>query len=74
MTTWALALDYRTDLSGPRVVGSDFWTDPRQCEWRLVAPTFSAFADALGRELPSTGQRPVLDVDEEDADDRTDVL
>lgn len=44
----ALALDYRTNPSDPRVVGSDFWTNPRQCEWRLVAPTFSAFADALG--------------------------
>ncbi|WP_149824586.1 hypothetical protein [Streptomyces tailanensis] len=25
----ALALDYRTDPADPRVVGSDFWTDPR---------------------------------------------
>lgn len=25
----ALALDYRTDPSDPRVVGSDFWTHPR---------------------------------------------
>lgn len=44
----ALALDYRTDPSDPRVVGSDFRTNPRQCEWRLVTPTFSAFAHALG--------------------------
>jgi hypothetical protein len=44
----ALALDYRTDPADPRVVGSDFWTDPRQCAWREVAPAFSAFADALG--------------------------
>ncbi|MFJ8104223.1 hypothetical protein [Streptomyces sp. NPDC096132] len=44
----ALALDYRTDPADPRVVGSDFWTNPRQCEWRTVMPTFSAFADALG--------------------------
>ncbi|MGW1640511.1 hypothetical protein [Streptomyces lavendulae] len=44
----ALALDYRSNPSDPRVVGSDFWTNPRQCEWRLVTPTFSAFAQALG--------------------------
>ncbi|MFJ8011155.1 hypothetical protein [Streptomyces sp. NPDC096339] len=43
----ALALDYRTNPADPRVVGSDFWTNPRQCEWRLVTPTFSAFAHAL---------------------------
>lgn len=44
----ALALDYRTDPADPRVVGSDFWTNPQQCSWREVAPAFSAFADALG--------------------------
>ncbi|MEV7892310.1 hypothetical protein ACWD3I_45235 [Streptomyces sp. NPDC002817] len=44
----ALALDYRTDPADPRVVGSDFWTNPRQCAWREVAPAFSAFADELG--------------------------
>lgn len=43
----ALALDYRTDPADPRVVGSDFWTNPRQCAWREVAPAFSSFADAL---------------------------
>jgi len=43
----ALALDYRTDSSNPRVVGSDFWTDPLLCRWRVVAPTFSAFATSL---------------------------
>ncbi|MET9593856.1 hypothetical protein ABZY45_23450 [Streptomyces sp. NPDC006516] len=43
-----LALDYRTDPSDPRVVGSDFWSDPVLCEWRVVAPTFSAFATSLG--------------------------
>ncbi|MFI6008394.1 hypothetical protein ACIBAG_06140 [Streptomyces sp. NPDC051243] len=47
----ALALDYRTDPSDPRVVGSDFWTNPRQCAWRTVAPAFSVFADALGMDL-----------------------
>lgn len=44
----ALALDYRIDPSDPRVVGRNFWTNPRQYEWRMVAPTFSGFADALG--------------------------
>ncbi|WP_327411683.1 hypothetical protein [Streptomyces sp. NBC_01233] len=43
----ALALDYRTDASDPRVVGSDFWSDPPRCAWRTVAPSFSAFAAAL---------------------------
>lgn len=44
----ALALDYRSDPADPRVVGSDFWTNPRQGAWREVAPAFSSFADALG--------------------------
>ncbi|MER6689337.1 hypothetical protein [Streptomyces minutiscleroticus] len=44
----ALALDYRTDPSDPRVVGSDFWTDPLLCRWRVVAPTFSAFVTSMG--------------------------
>ncbi|MFD5875861.1 hypothetical protein [Streptomyces sp. NPDC060322] len=44
----ALALDYRTDPSDPRVVGSDFWTDSLVCQWRVVAPTFSGFVSSLG--------------------------
>ncbi|QKW17646.1 hypothetical protein HUT16_05485 [Kitasatospora sp. NA04385] len=44
----ALALDYRTDPLDPRVVGSDFWTNPRLCNWRVVAPAFSVFAANLG--------------------------
>jgi hypothetical protein len=44
----ALAMDYRTDPLDPRVVGSDFWTNPALCEWRTVAPTFSDFVDTLG--------------------------
>ncbi|MYW06508.1 hypothetical protein [Streptomyces sp. SID3343] len=43
-----LALDYRTDPSDPRVVGSDFWTNPGECRWRVVAPTFSTFVTSLG--------------------------
>lgn len=49
----AIALDYRTDPSDPRVVGSDVWTSRHQTGrvqyvWRQVAPAFSAFAEALG--------------------------
>jgi hypothetical protein len=49
----AIALDYRTGPSDPRVVGSDMWTSQHQTGriqyvWRQVAPTFSAFAEALG--------------------------
>ncbi|ROO86234.1 hypothetical protein EDD29_3797 [Actinocorallia herbida] len=44
----ALALDYRTDRADPRVVGSDLWTDPHQCSWRVVAPAFTDFAATLG--------------------------
>lgn len=49
----AIALDYRTDPSDPRVVGSDVWTSLHQTgrvqvAWRQVAPAFSAFAEALG--------------------------
>jgi hypothetical protein len=49
----AIALDYRTDPSDPRVVGSDAWTGQQrtgrlQYEWRQVAPAFSVFAEALG--------------------------
>jgi hypothetical protein len=43
----AVALDYRTDPADPRVVASDFWTEPGPCSWRQVAPTFSAFVAAL---------------------------
>lgn len=44
----AIALDYRGDPADPRVVASDFWTEPSQCAWRMVTPTFSEFATALG--------------------------
>ncbi|MDN3029485.1 hypothetical protein [Streptomyces sp. S.PB5] len=44
----ALALDYRAGAVDPRVVGSDCWTSSRECAWRVVAPAFSSFADALG--------------------------
>ncbi|MFD0259545.1 hypothetical protein ACFRKE_16850 [Kitasatospora indigofera] len=53
----ALALDYRTDPADPRVVGSDFWTDPRLCSWRTVSPAFSAFAVDLGLLAPDEARR-----------------
>lgn len=43
----ALALDYRSDPADPRVVASDFWTDPRQCAWRIVTHTFTEFIARL---------------------------
>ncbi|MGH3390108.1 MAG: hypothetical protein ACRDOO_14660 [Actinomadura sp.] len=43
----AIALDYRTSTSDPRVVASDVWTDPRRCAWRTIAPTLSAFTAGL---------------------------
>jgi hypothetical protein len=43
----AVALDYRTDPADPRVVASDFWTEPGSCSWREVAPTFSDLVVAL---------------------------
>ncbi|GAB2824391.1 hypothetical protein GCM10022221_23060 [Actinocorallia aurea] len=59
----ALALDYRTGLADPRVVGSDFWTDPGRCAWRVVAPSFWAFAAELGlapfRRYPYVGPEEI---------------
>jgi hypothetical protein len=43
----AIALDYRTGCSEPRVVSSD-WSDGHSCRWRAVAPDFAAFAERLG--------------------------
>ncbi|WP_460336200.1 hypothetical protein [Actinoallomurus acanthiterrae] len=43
----AIVLDYRSNETNPGVVASDFWTDPKQCTWRIVTPTFSGFASAL---------------------------
>lgn len=60
----ALALDYRTGSDDPSVVASDWWTDPQRCAWRVVAPTFSAFAAALGvdarRRYPYVGPDELL--------------
>lgn len=43
----AIALDYRTDPTDPRVLASDFWTEPGPCSWREVAPAFSALVVAF---------------------------
>lgn len=44
----AIALDYRTDSIHPRVVASDFWTEPGICSWREVTSTFSALVGEFG--------------------------
>jgi hypothetical protein len=44
----AIALDYRTDATDPRVVASDWDEGPGGCEWREVAPSFSQFVRTLG--------------------------
>ncbi|HYG76662.1 MAG TPA: hypothetical protein VEK08_16785 [Planctomycetota bacterium] len=49
-----IALDYRTDISDPRVVASEWseWNTKRQpgsgCHWLVAAPTFSAFVKMIG--------------------------
>ncbi|WP_165965629.1 hypothetical protein [Actinomadura bangladeshensis] len=43
----AIALDYRSDTTNPRVVASDAWST-HQYTWRVIAPTLRSFADALG--------------------------
>jgi hypothetical protein len=48
----AIALDYRGDPANPAVVASDVWTEPGAYLWRSVAPSFQAFAAALGISGP----------------------
>jgi hypothetical protein len=43
----AVALDYRTSSSDPRVVASDVWTSSAPYAWRTVAETFSEFVAEL---------------------------
>ncbi|WP_346114301.1 hypothetical protein [Nonomuraea maheshkhaliensis] len=51
-----IALDHRGSGTAPRVVAGAFWTDPHQCAWRVVAPTFSALVAAMNLTGPP---RPV---------------
>jgi hypothetical protein len=44
----AVALDYRTGASTPRVVASDVWTERHRRGWRMVAGTFPTFAAGIG--------------------------
>ena len=43
----AIALDYRTSDTDPRVVASDWWTGDNTLHWREAFPTFSAFVTAV---------------------------
>lgn len=46
----AIALDYRTDATIPRIVASDWGDGKTGCRWREVAPSFAAFVARLGAE------------------------
>ena len=43
----AVALDYRTSSSDPRVIASDVWTNSAPYAWRTVTDTFSEFVAQL---------------------------
>jgi hypothetical protein len=53
----AIALDYRTSQSDPRVVASDVWTSSTPpYAWRTVTETFSEFVAELGLDAePAAG-------------------
>ncbi|MFD0536042.1 hypothetical protein ACFQY7_22155 [Actinomadura luteofluorescens] len=58
----AIALDYRTGASDPRVVASDLFTDPGGCAWRTVAPSFSAALKPPGpREYRYVGPAEIFE-------------
>lgn len=42
-----IALDYRTGVNSPRVVGSD-WQSGAACLYREINPSFDAFVELLG--------------------------
>jgi len=46
----AIALDYRTDATIPRIVASDWGGGKTGCRWREVAPSFAAFVARLAAE------------------------
>ncbi len=43
----AIALDYRTSMSDPRVVASDWWSSEGSCLWVVASETFSRFVEML---------------------------
>jgi hypothetical protein len=43
-----IALDFPSDLPEPRVIASDWLSNPAGCHWREVAPSFLTFAAQLG--------------------------
>ena len=45
-----IALDFRPDRRDPRVLASDWWTEPQHHLWREASPKFSQFVDALRLE------------------------
>lgn len=53
-----IALDYRTNRDDPRVVASDWWSEPSSCIWRAIAPTFSTFASQIGLVVAPSRRRP----------------
>lgn len=54
----AVALDYRTSSSDPRVIASDAWTNSAPYAWRTVAQTFSEFVAELRLNGPDA--KPVV--------------
>jgi hypothetical protein len=44
----AIALDFRTDPADPAVIASEWLPGREGVAWRQVAPTFAAFARAIG--------------------------
>lgn len=44
----ALALDFRSSVEDPQVIGNNWYTGARGCVWELVSPLFSAFCERVG--------------------------
>jgi hypothetical protein len=57
----ALALDLRTSTSDPRVIGTDWYSNPGRCMWREVAPRFSEFCRVVGLVADSAEAEEVMD-------------
>jgi hypothetical protein len=54
----AIALDYRTSMTDPRVIGTE-WIDGTNCGcfWREISPTFTAFASAFAESKQAQNKR-----------------